>query len=243
MDPVPFIEPTITLTERVISMLLRREVTLFAYGAEGAGKTAFRERIRSGGLSKVSDLFIGSTMGWNTVDLKAKVSQKDKVRPIRIQYIDAGGDKIAYRSRRNAMRQALPLGMLLFLDHNSPVTKGADQQQIDDGCMDPSRVQRHHEVFGELRGLLYDEPKVREACRALIVVVTKNDLWKNCCRIDDFATEFREDVHRLLEPVPEMTIPEFMACSAYTGDGISQILQTLFDKAGKTSLLGIRLPD
>jgi len=44
-----------------------------------------------------------------------------------------------------------PLGLLFFLDHRAPPDKenekGYDKEQMDDGKMDPERIERHRRAF------------------------------------------------------------------------------------------------
>ncbi len=228
----PLVAPTINLGYKLLSALLQSQVSVFAFGAENSGKTSFIRRQE--GFSSLDDIFgAGTSNGLDPQLVRVFPLPADQDTFIRLLYLDMGGQKGLELIRKDELKTTLPLGILLFLDHRDTNQVGIDNEQVDDGTFDPTRLKRHHEVFKELTNTLHEHPKIREACNTLIVILNKYDLWRSAkTTVDHFQKEFQTDIEQLMTVGNIHRIPSFMPCSIKTGEGIPDILRTLFRLSG-----------
>jgi GTPase SAR1 family protein len=229
--PTEIIEPTVTISYRILSTLLKAQVSVFAFGAEKTGKTSFVRRLE--GSSSLREIFsAGESSGVDPRRVWVNPNPSQQSHSINLFFIDMGGQSEFARLRRKELSRFLPLGILFFLDHRLSDEKGQDAEQIDDGTIDPQRMLRHKEALNELISAIGEQPQVRKACQAIIFVVNKSDLWQARVSKDDFSIELRPEIARLIEVSQVRTMPSMMSCSVKTGEGIMDIMRTLFRLSG-----------
>ncbi len=231
------IKPSVSLGYKLLSAILKSQVSVFAFGAERVGKSSFVRR--QAGLSSLAEIFdAGTSYGIVPETVRVFPFPADQDVFVRLLYLDIGGGEGLELIRRDELKANLPLGILLFLDHRDTENVGADKEQIDDGTIDPVRMKRHHEVFKELTAALHTYPQIQKACNTLIVVLNKYDLWRNAgVTTKDFEKEFQSDIEQLMTIGNIHRVPPFLKCSIKTGEGITKILRTLFSLSGWEILL------
>ena len=226
-----------SITEKLLRIFLKKKVSVLAFGAENTGKTGICRRLQSGDFD-ADRVFPGATVGMVNEEVDFKVMVKGKMEEVKIRYIDIGGDYRMSQLRKKVIADTLPACLLLFLDHNSP--NGA-QIQHDCGQINDERMKRHKDAIDELKEIIKTNPKVQEACKAIVVVVNKHDLWHKETTKAQFETRFLS----MLQEFPlsnNISIEHFIECSAYTGHGINAIAQKVFESAGRTFLGKAELP-
>ncbi len=228
--PVEIVEPTVSVSYRILSLLLKAQVSVFAFGAEKTGKTSFVRRLE--GRSSLRDIFsAGESSGVIPEKLWVHPTT-EQPHSVRLLFIDVGGHKEYLRIRRAELARFLPLGVLLFLDHRAPTNKGPDDEQIDNGSVDPQRMKRHKEIFNELISSIQEQPQVRKACQALVIVINKSELWQKNITKESFQERFRPEIARLMEASGIHKVPPLIACSVKTGEGIPDVIKALFKLSG-----------
>jgi GTPase SAR1 family protein len=224
-------EPSFGLAYKLIGKLIKTQVSVFAFGAENAGKTSFVRRLE--GRSSLRDIF-GASRSYGSVPQLVRVNPNPAQQDlsVRVLFIDIGGDREFSTIRKSELRAVRPLGILFFLDHRTVEERNGDNTQIDDGTIDQNRIKRHHEAFEELTKILYDYPEVQKVCNALVIAVNKYDVWREKTRLEDFHDEFKSDIEELMKVGRIRQIPPLMPCSIKTGEGMADIMRTLFRLAG-----------
>ncbi len=231
------VPPTFEVGYKILSTILKSQVSVFAFGAENTGKSSFVRR--QAGMSSLAEIFdAGTSYGIVPKTVRVFPFPADQDIFVRLVYLDIGGEKGLELIRRDELKANLPLGILVFLDHRDTEKVGADNAQIDNGMIDPARMKRHHAVFKELMNALHTYPQIQKACNTLIVVLNKYDLWGHAgVTLKDFEKEFQSDVEQLMTVGNIHRVPPFLKCSIKTGEGIPNVLRTLFSLSGWEILL------
>jgi GTPase SAR1 family protein len=215
-----------------------KNIAILAFGAEEVGKTAFKKRLERPKNSDVSPLFGGATTGCSQTEISCVINKNGTEESVVIEYIDVGGDEAGFQIRRDRLLKVRPIGILFFLDHAKPVKRGKTRQQIDDGKIEPERMERHRKAFQEFHELIKNEPIVKESCKVFVLVVNKYDCWQQSHALEDFNQTFKEDIRAILDAYgQDIQMSDIMKCSVFSGDGIRAIVQTLFDLANKQANL------
>jgi hypothetical protein len=225
------IGPVIGLGYRIAQKFVKTEVSVIAYGAEMTGKSSFVRRLQ--GRAYIKDVFdTNRSYGTERHLIRYNPSPTTQDVTVRVRFIDIGGHAQLTATRRQALNDNRPLGLLFFLDHQSLTQRGPDNEQSDDGTLDRSRLERHHQMFKELADILENHPPIRSACNAIIVVLNKYDLWRGKIPVECFDREFRPDITELMKIGRITNVPALLPCSIKTGDGVSEIMAALLRMSG-----------
>lgn len=226
------VEAGLSLGYRVVKAIARNaRVSVFAFGAENTGKTSFiRWLERRGTLAEIFGASRSTGVIPHTINVNPYPAQQPAT--VKLKIIDSGGHRRFGRVRRAELADSLPLGILLFLDHNATGSKGRYNEQVDNGDMNPQRMDRHHAIFQELRDILHDNAKLRKLCNALVICISKYDLWRDKVEVDEFFHEFEADIETLMNISGIRNIPPLIPYSTLTGEGIYEILRMLFKLSG-----------
>src|SRR5437016_14614976 len=99
----PLLVPSIDWGYRIVSALLKSQVSVFAFGAENTGKSSFVRR--QVGLSSLEDIFgAGTSNGVLPELVRVFPLPANQDAFIRLLYLDMGGQKGFDLIRRNALK-------------------------------------------------------------------------------------------------------------------------------------------